>query len=110
MEFKISDLEKQPIDFDLQLKPGVIDYGEEAQQTGPLATEGRAEVLHEHRGPKEVVADIRLKGRWNGPFELPCARCVEPVAIPLEGDFDLIFRPLGVDAGPQERSISAVET
>lgn len=110
MEFKISELEREPIDFDLQFKPGSIDYGEEAEQTGPLATEGRAEVLHEHRGPKEVVADIRLKGRWKGDFQIPCARCVEPVATPLDGEFDLIFRPLGVDAGPQERSISAVET
>ena len=110
MEFKIAELEKEPIDFGLQLKPGSIDYGEEAEQTAPLSAEGRAEVLHEHRGPKEIVSDIRLKGHWSGQFEVPCARCVEPVPTPLEGDFDLIFRPLGVDAGPQERSISAVET
>lgn len=110
MEFKISDLEREPIDFDLQFKPGAIDYGEEAEQTGLLATEGRAEVLHEHRGPKEIVADIRLKGRFEGNFEIPCARCIEPVATSLSGDFDLLFRPLGVDAGPQERAISAVET
>jgi len=110
MEFRIVELEREPIDFDLRFKPGVIDYGDEAEQTGPIAAEGRAEVLHEHRGPKDIVADIRLRGHWSGNFELPCARCVEPVAMPLEGDFDLIFRPLGVDAGPPERSISSVET
>ena len=110
MEFKIAELEREPIDFGLQFKPGAIQYGEEARQTGPLAAEGRAEVLHEHRGPKDVVADIRLKGHWAGRFEIPCARCVEDVPTELEGDFDLIFRPLGADAGPQERSISAGET
>jgi uncharacterized protein len=110
MEFKIAELEREPIDFDLQLKPGMIQYGDEAQQTGPLASDGRAEVLHEHRGPKDVVADIRLKGHWKGDFQVPCARCVEDVPMVLEGNFDLIFRPLGADAGPQERSISAVET
>jgi uncharacterized protein len=110
MEFRIVELEREPIDFDLQFESGTIDYGEEAEQTAPLAAEGRAEVLHEHRGPKDVVADIRLRGHWNGNFQLPCARCVEPVAMPLEGEFDLIFRPLGADAGPAERSISAVET
>jgi uncharacterized protein len=110
MEFKISELEREPIDFDRQIKPGVIDYGEEAQQTGPLTTEGRAEVLHEHRGPKEIVADSRLKGHFAGRFEVPCARCVEPVAMPLEADFDLLFRPIGADAGPAERSISAPDT
>src|SRR5947209_4408981 len=110
MEFRISELEKEPIDFALQFKPGTIDFVEEVEQTGPLATEGRAEVLHEHRGPRDVVADIRVKGNFAGEFEVPCARCVEPVAIPLKGDFDLLFRPLGVDGGLAERSISAVET
>src|SRR6266700_7472347 len=102
MEFKVSDLEREPIDFDLQFKPGAIDFGEEAEQKGALESSGRAEVLHEHRGPKEIVADIRLKGHFEGKFEVPCARCVEPVEVPLASEFDLIFRPLGADAGPQE--------
>jgi uncharacterized protein len=110
MEFKIVELEREPIDFDLRFEPGAIDYGEEAQQTSVLAADGRAEVLHEHRGPKEIVADIRLRGKWSGEFEVPCARCVEPVSMPLKGDYDLIFRPIGADAGAPERSISAVET
>jgi uncharacterized protein len=110
MEFKISELEKEPIDFALQFKPGAIDCGVEATQVAPLATDGRAEVLHEHRGPREIVADIRLKGHWAGNFEVPCARCVEPVGMPLEADFDLLFRPIGADAGPRERSISAPDT
>jgi uncharacterized metal-binding protein YceD (DUF177 family) len=29
------------------------------------------------------VADIRLKGSFSGKFQVPCARCVEPVEIPL---------------------------
>ena len=40
MEFKISELEKEPIDFDLRFKAGAIDYGEEAEQGGPLAAIG----------------------------------------------------------------------
>jgi uncharacterized protein len=110
MEFRVSELEKEPIEFDLQLKPGAVDFGEEAKQDGPLATSGLAEVIHEHRGPKEIVADIRLRGRFAGEFELPCARCVEPVKIPLTAEFDLIFRPIGADAEAPERSITAPET
>src|SRR5579863_4651539 len=98
MEFKISELEKEPIDFDLRFKAGVINFGDEAEQSGALETSGRAEVLHEHRGPKEIVADIRLRGQFAGKFEVPCARCVEPVGISLASDFDLIFRPVGADA------------
>src|SRR5580693_2014019 len=110
MEFKVVELEREPIDFDLELAPGVVDLGEEAEQVGPLATAGRAEVLHEHRGPKDIVADIRLRGNFSGEFQVPCARCVEPVEIPLSAEFDLIFRPSEADSEPLERSITAPET
>ena len=110
MEFKVSELEREPIDYDLELAPGEIDFGQEAEQVGQLAAEGQAEVLHEHRGPKDIVADIRLKGQFSGKFQVPCARCVEPVEIPLAAEYDLIFRPAGADSDAPERSITAPET
>jgi len=110
MEFKVSELEREPIEFDLALAPGKVDLGEEARQEGNLATSGLAEVIHEHRGPKDIVADIRLRGKFAGRFEVPCARCVEPVEIPLESEFDLIFRPVQADSEATERSITAPET
>jgi len=110
MEFRVLDLEREPAEFDLKLAPGAIDFGEEAGQVGDLATSGSAEVIHEHRGPKEIVSDIRLRGRFAGNFQVPCARCIEPVEISLAADIDLIFRPLGADADVPERSITASET
>jgi len=110
MEFRIAELEQEPVEFDLELKPGTVNFDEGAEQKGPLATSGRAEVIHEHRGPKEIVPDIRLKGRFAGAFQVSCARCIEPVEVPLSAEFDLIFRPVGADAGASERSISAPET
>ena len=110
MNFKVSELEREPVEFDQQILPGTIDFGHEADQEGPLAASGRAEVIHEHRGPKEIVPDIRLKGLFAGRFQVPCARCVEPVKVPLSADFDLIFRPLHADAEGVERSITAPET
>ena len=110
MEFKVVELEREPIEFDLALPPGQVDLGDEAKQQGNLATSGLAEVIHEHRGPKEIVADIRLRGKFAGRFEVPCARCVEPVDIPLAAEFDLIFRPAGADTESAERSITPVET
>jgi uncharacterized protein len=109
MEFNVFDLEREAIDFDLELAPGAVDLGGMVEQQGLLAVSGRAELLHENRGPKDIVADIRLRGRFAGNFQTPCARCVEPVELPLEGDFDLIFRPLGADADAPERSITADE-
>ncbi len=110
MEFKVSELEREPIEYDLQLEVGAVDFGDEAEQVVPLTTAGRAEVLHEHRGPKDIVADIRLRGHFAGNFQVPCARCVEPVEIPLSAEFDLIFRPAEADADAPERSITAPET
>ncbi|MGD0938978.1 MAG: DUF177 domain-containing protein [Terracidiphilus sp.] len=110
MEFRIIDLEKEPIEFDLEIPSGAVDLGEEAAQLGALAVSGQAEVLHEHRGPKDVVADIRLRGSFAGKFQVPCARCVEPVEIPLAAEYDLIFRPAAADAEATERSITAQET
>jgi len=75
-----------------------------------LAAAGLAEVLHEHRGPKDIVADIRLRGTLAGRFKVPCARCVEPVEIPVSTDYDLIFRPVGADSDSAERAITAPET
>src|ERR1700691_3633908 len=110
MEFKVSELEREPIDFDLELPPGAVDFGLEADRDGRLVTSGRAEVIHEHRGPKDIVADIRLRGQFAGKVRVPCARCVEPVQIPLAAEFDLIFRPVGADSDAPERSITAPET
>jgi len=110
MDFKVSELEREPVEFDLELPPGAVDFGGEAEQVGALAASGRAEVIHEHRGPRETVSDIRLKGRYKTLLSVPCARCVEPVGIPLENEFDLVFRPIGADAGFAERSITAPET
>lgn len=110
MEFKVIDLEREPAEFDLSLAPGAVDFDGEAEQVGELATSGSATVIHEHRGPKDIVADIRLKGRYAGNIETPCARCIEPVSVPVSAEFDLIFRPLDADADVPERSITASET
>jgi len=110
MQFLVSDLEREPIQFSVVLPPEAIGYGGEAEQLGDLAAEGRIEVLHEHRGPKEIVSDIRLKGSFRGEFQIPCARCVEPVDLPLTGEFDLLFRPSAVDATGSEHAISTPET
>ncbi|HEX3987193.1 MAG TPA: DUF177 domain-containing protein [Acidobacteriaceae bacterium] len=110
MLITLQDLEREPVRFDLELAPGAIDYGVEATQTSPLAVHGLADILREHRGPKEVILDIRARASWSGTFEAPCARCLEPVRHPLGGEFDLLFRPLGADAGPPDRSLGAPET
>lgn len=109
MLITLLDLEREPLEFALSLKPKSIDYGPEIEQSGLLHVAGRADLIQEHRGPREVVPDIRLRAKYQGKVEVGCARCLEPVEHALEGDFDLIFRPLGADAGSDDHSISASE-
>lgn len=106
----IQELELRKIDFSEEIRPGVIDFGPDLVQTNALKTNGRAELVSEHRGGKEVVEDIRIVGRFAVSFEVPCARCLEPVPGNFSGDFDLLYRPLGIDSGKDEASISEAET
>ena len=105
-----AQLVDEPLQLDETLPAGAIDYAPDICQVGPLHLKGQAELLVEHRGPREFVDDIRLRAHYSGEFSQLCARCLEPVAQPLAGDFDLIFRPEGVDADPGERAITEDET
>ena len=115
MFIAVLDLEKEPVRFDVAIQPGAIDFGADVRQNGPLAVIGQADLIEERRmgearGSLRTVEDIRLRGDYQGNFEIPCARCLDPVAHALKGDFDLLFRPLGADADSSERSITTPET
>jgi uncharacterized protein len=100
----------EPLELDEAIPAGAIDYAPDIQQAGQLLLKGRAELLVEHRGPRDFVQDIRLRAHFEGRFEQLCARCLEPVEQPLSGDFDLIFRPDAADAEAGERAITEDET
>jgi len=110
MLITVADLEREPLEFDLQLAPGAIGYGSDVHQLDPLKVEGRADLIVEHRGPGVVVPDIRVRAAYSGRFQVECARCVEPVEHPLGGDFDLLYRPFRADGDASENSITTSET
>ena len=111
MFFTVADLERDPIDFSVALGPKAIGYGDEAEQLGDLAAAGRAEVLHEHRGPKEIVVGYPPQGHLQRQFSRSPARAASSrSSMPLAGEFDLLFRPSGVDATGAEHAISTPET
>ena len=109
MFLDIKELELHPLDFEEEFQPDVIDLGGEARQRTPLKTSGRAEVVEEHHSKHEVIKDIRLRGRLSTGLELQCARCLEPVKQDVEREFELLYRPLGADAGRDELSVTAAE-
>ena len=110
MFIRLKDLELRKMEFDETLSPGVIDLGEEVVQKTPLRAAGRAELVRESRGARQVVEDIRLVGNFSTEIEVRCARCLDPVDNTVSGAFDLIYRPQGVDAKGEEASISKAET
>lgn len=104
------DLAQESLPLDESIPEGAIDYAPDIRQIGPLALTGRADLIVEHRGPREFVEDIRLRAHFDGRFELLCARCLEPVQMPLAGDFDLIYRPVSVETDAGEHAITEDET
>ena len=102
-------LEVHPIDFKEEFLPGAIDLGGDLRQRTPLESEGRAELVEEHHGKNKIIKDIRLRGRLSAGFELSCARCLEPVSQDVKRDFELLYRPIGTDAGRDEISVTDAE-
>jgi uncharacterized protein len=109
MLIEIQELETHPVDFREEFGPGAIDLGPEVRQCSPLHSEGRADLIAERHSKHKVIQDIRLKGRLETSLELPCARCLEPVVHEVSRGFDLLYRPLGSDAGRAELSVTEAE-
>src|SRR5260370_14254846 len=110
MFIKIKDLELRKLEFDETVTAGALDLGQDLELKAPLRASGRAELLKENRGARKVVEDIRLVGKLSAQVESRCARCLEPVANTVAEEFDLIYRPQGIDARGDEASISQAET
>jgi uncharacterized protein len=100
----------EPLEIDEVIQPGMLDYTADLRQVGPLPVKGSADLLIERRDEGSHVNDIRLRATYHGDFEILCARCVEPVALPISGEFDLLFRPEEADAVAGEHAITPDET
>jgi uncharacterized protein len=109
MLIEIAELELHPVDFQEEFPPDAIDLGADVRQLSVLKTNGRAQLVEEHHGKRNVIQDIRLQGDLATTLELPCARCLDPVRQDVARTFDLLYRPLGTDAGNEELSVTAAE-
>lgn len=109
MFISLEDLQAHPVDFREEFKPEVIDLGPDLRQMTPLHSHGRATLVEEHQGSKKVIEDIRVQGNFATRIDINCARCLDPVTRDLNKDFDLLYRPLGVDAGRDEISVTQAE-
>jgi len=109
MFIEIRELELHPVEFQEEFGPGLIDFGADLRQRTPLRSSGRAQLVEEHHGKHQVIKDIRLNGSVATSIELACARCLEPVVQDVDRSFELLYRPLGSDAGKEEMSVTAID-
>ena len=109
MYFALDVLAKRPIDFQQEFPPGGIDLGPDFRQRDVLKASGRATLIEEHQGRKDVIRDIRVVGDFATVVEANCARCLEPVSSEVARPFDLLYRPQGSDAGRSELSVTQAE-
>ena len=61
-----AQLVDEPLKLDEVIPEGAIEYAPDIRQMGPLTVKGQAELIVEHRGPKEFVQDIRLRAGFAG--------------------------------------------
>jgi uncharacterized protein len=66
--------------------PGQLDFqGAEFRQREPLQVNAVAEL---------AGSEIRIRGHLKTRLEATCDRCLGPVELPVEQDFDLSYRPM----------------
>jgi len=90
----VEELEHHPIVVTKTYPSGSLDYhGADFHQSVPLQVNGVAEL----RG-----TEIHIRGRVATSLEASCDRCLASVAIPVERDFDLFYRPVSTIARAEE--------
>lgn len=109
MFIDIQQLELHPLDFREEIQPNALDLGPDVRQSSVLTTCGRADLVEEHQGKRQVIKDIRVKGDLSTRLQISCARCLEPVDQVVARSFDLLYRPQGIDAKAEELSVTDVE-
>lgn len=104
MFLSVKEMELRKIRFDETFEPGQIDFTDEAMtQATPLHAAGSAELLAHSEG------EVRVQGRYNVEMTVECDRCLGRARFPLDGGFDLFYRPASDIAREEEVAIDEGE-
>ena len=79
----LKDLAHEKISFSALFEPGMVDFGPEIRQVGPLDWSASAE---------RAGAEIRINGTLSTTIECSCSRCLEAAQVQVTKPFDLFFR------------------
>ncbi len=103
MFFNIRDLEVRAAPFDVELAAGAIEFPDlKLRQIGPLKAVGKAELV------SDLLEEVRVAGHLSVQMQTDCDRCLEPADCPIEGDFELYYRPVTEDE-VEEKAIAPGE-
>ena len=104
MFLNVQELELRKVHFSQSFAPGQVDLlDERLRQRGPLKVEGTAELAG-------ALGEIRVMGHITANFETECDRCLSPMEIPIDGDFNLLYRPELEEDLVDEREIRGAES
>ncbi len=94
MRITLEELELHPVVVTKTFSAGTLDYhGTDFRQATPVKVDAVAEL---------AGSEIRIRGHLGTTLETTCDRCVVPVSIPIERDFDLFYRPMATIAKAEE--------
>ncbi len=104
MFLSVKEMEVRKVRFDETFEPGQIDFsGEDLQQGSPLHAAGTAELLAHSEG------EVRIQGKYSVEMTAECDRCLGRARFPLDGSFDLYYRPMSDIAREEEVGIDEGE-
>ena len=84
MFITLAELERHRIVANRTYAPGTLDFhGEDFQQATPLEVGVTADL---------VGSEIRLRGSLKTHLRAQCDRCLSPTEIPVNQDFDVVYR------------------
>ncbi len=105
MLITLQELQLHTVRFNVDIPAGQIEFDNKVAQSSVLHAEGSAELV------SHTLGDIRLQGNLQVTVAAPCDRCLEPVSLPVQSPFDLVYMPASEasEGGEEEIDDAAVE-
>lgn len=104
MFLSVRTLELRKLLFETAFAPGQLEFADaRLRLAGPLTARGMAELL-------ASVDEIRVRGHLSGAIDYDCDRCLEAATFPIDGDFDLFYRPSKLEPEASEVAVGEDES
>lgn len=103
LRIEVPDLRLHPVPFDLRWVAGqnAAELAALPEVSGEVRFHGQARLAGE---------GMRLQGHLHGDIAPACARCLEPIAMAVDRDLDLLYQPESVIGESAEVEIHTADT